>query len=105
MKRSNGGCFVGAPDGVADREKIGSRGDERRAIGGGYSADRDARQLEHRRPEFEQLEIGSVFAHLRLAREERAEGDVVGPRLARLHRQMAAGVTRHADLSLSSEPL
>ena len=44
-----------------------------------------------------------MFGRLGRGRVEGAERDIVGPRLARVHRQVAAGVTGDADLRRRAE--
>jgi hypothetical protein len=105
MKCSDGGSFVSAPHRMADRQEVCPRSDQRRAVGGGDPANCNARYFKHRRPELEKLEVGAMLGGFGLAGKERSKRNVVGPPLARLHRQMAAGVTGHADLCLAPQTL
>src|SRR3546814_16865560 len=44
-----------------------------------------------------------MLDHLGRGRKEGAERDIIGPRLARLHREVAAGVAGYADLRIGAE--
>src|SRR5688572_21342603 len=69
--------LVAAPHGVADREEIGPRLDQRRAIRRRDPSDRHAGYFHQAAPPLEELEFRVVLARLGLAREEGAERDIV----------------------------
>ncbi len=91
------------PNPAADGEKVCARLDQRAGVGGGDAADRDAGYLEQARPPGKDGRVRPVRRLLRRRREEGAEGDIIGPRLPRRHRQMAAVVAGDPDLGGGAE--
>src|SRR3569623_691134 len=102
-ERLDRGSLVTSPFRVRYGKEFGSGGDQRRGIARRDAADRDAGQLEHGRPPAQQHRPGMMADRLGRGRVEGAEGDIVRPRLARFHREVAAVVTGHADLRLGAE--
>lgn len=94
---------IAVPHGGRHGEEVRTGLDQRRAIGRRDPADRDAGDLDHRLPPFKQLQIGPVLAVFGGAGEEAAERDVVGTRLARFEREVAARVAGDANLRLPPE--
>src|SRR3990167_9216451 len=90
------GHFVATPHRIADRQEVSAGLYQRRAILGRDSSDRNARQLEDRLPPFEEVESGDVLGVLGAGRKEGAEGNIVRPRLARVHGEMPAVVAGNA---------
>src|SRR5690606_29288404 len=54
-------------------------------------------------PPGEDVRLGMEFDLLGRSREEGAESDIIGPRLARFHRQMPAVVAGDADLGIAAK--
>src|SRR3569623_808500 len=102
-ERLDRGSLVTSPYRVRYGKEIGSGGDQRRGIAPRDAADPDAGQLEHGRPPAQQHRPGMMADRLARGRVDGAEGDIVRPRLARFHREVAAVVTGHADLRLGAE--
>ena len=86
-------------------EEIRSRLDQRPTVAGSDAADGDAGDFEELGPPVEQIggRAFRVALVLRARREECPEGDLVRPRLARFHGEVAAGVAGDADLRLAPQ--
>lgn len=91
------------PHAVRYRQKIGPRIDQRASVGGRYPANGDARNLEYPLPPFQYLGLGKMIRSFGRGREKCTKGNIARPSLARFHRQMAAGVTRHANLGVGAQ--
>src|SRR5713226_6666191 len=85
------------PDRADDGKKIGAGLDERSAIFLGDAADRDARHHRRLRPVAQQFGPGSMLGRLGRAREEGAEGNVIGARLGGDQRAVPAVAAGHPD--------
>src|SRR6266446_3976654 len=86
-----------------DSEKIGAGRDERPAILLGDAADRDARHHRRLRPVAQQFGVSAVLGRLGGAREEGAEGDVIGAGLGGDQRAMPAVAAGHPDDAVGPE--
>lgn len=103
MESTHGRCLVAVPDRAGYRQKIRTRPNKVAAVVRRYAAYGDAGYLEDRLPPFEQIQPGDVLGDLGRGGEERPECYIVGPVLARLHGQMAAGIACDADLGVAPQ--
>jgi hypothetical protein len=86
------------PNASYHRQKIGAGLDQRATILRRNATDRTARDHRGFGPVAQQFGGGAVFRReLRGTREERTEGDIVGPSLGRGERAMTAIAARHAN--------